>query len=60
MRPSSRSAMPATTSLQRWTVLRTLRSISFSSSASTVSVAKAPPAPMPALSARTSTGRPVP
>jgi len=59
MRPASRATMSCTTSLQRWTVERTLRSISRSSLRSSVSRAKSPPAPIPALRTRASTGRAV-
>jgi hypothetical protein len=58
IRPSSRATMSRTTCLARCTVERTLTSMSFSSSWRSVSVAKAPPAPIPALSATASTGRP--
>src|SRR4051812_13323005 len=51
--------MSRTRSLARCTVERTLRSTRRSSWRRSVSVAKAPPAPMPAFSAAASTGRPM-
>src|SRR3954469_20194796 len=50
--------MSRTTYFARWTVERTLRSISRSSFARSLS-ANAPPAPMPAFSAATASRRPV-
>ena len=50
--------MSATTCLVRCTVERTLRSIRRSSVSSGVSLANAPPMPIPALRAKASTGRP--
>src|SRR4051812_46688239 len=50
--------MSRTMCLARWTVERTLRSMIRSSSSSEVSVANAPPAPTPALSATAATGLP--